>query len=108
MTRPPLTRHYQPEVIAATRRIVTAEWSPTVKAHSHSRSSASNPKRTTVSLIAQHVADGRWLTANDQDSILIGRGLADVMDVKVGDRITLVGSDIHKQNRQRTMTSSAL
>ena len=26
------------------------------------------------------------------------------MGVKVGDRITLVGSDIHKQNRQRTMT----
>jgi ABC-type lipoprotein release transport system permease subunit len=26
------------------------------------------------------------------------------MDVQVGDRITMVGSDIHKQNRQRTMT----
>ena len=26
------------------------------------------------------------------------------MGVKVGDRITMVGSDIHKQNRQRTMT----
>jgi ABC-type lipoprotein release transport system permease subunit len=26
------------------------------------------------------------------------------MDAKVGERITMVGSDIHKQNRQRTMT----
>ena len=26
------------------------------------------------------------------------------MGVHVGDRITMVGSDIHKQNRQRTMT----
>jgi ABC-type lipoprotein release transport system permease subunit len=57
-----------------------------------------------VSLIAAHIADGRYLTSEDQDSILIGRGLADVMELKVGDRITMVGSDIHKQNRQRTMT----
>ena len=35
---------------------------------------------------------------------LIGQGLADAMGAKVGDRITMVGSDIHKQNRQRTMT----
>ena len=56
------------------------------------------------SLIAENITDGRWLTAEDQDSILIGRGLADVMDVQIGDRITMVGSDVHKQNRQRTMT----
>jgi ABC-type lipoprotein release transport system permease subunit len=57
-----------------------------------------------VSLIEQNIADGRWLTSDDQDVVLIGRGLADEMILKVGDRITLVGSDINKQNRQRTMT----
>jgi ABC-type lipoprotein release transport system permease subunit len=57
-----------------------------------------------VSLIAENVTDGRWLTAADEDSMLIGRGLADVMGVQVGDRITMVGTDAHKQNRQRTMT----
>ncbi|MEW6241920.1 MAG: FtsX-like permease family protein [Chloroflexota bacterium] len=57
-----------------------------------------------LSLIAQNIAEGEWLTADGGDVILIGRGMADVMDVKVGDRITMVGSDIHKQNRQRTMT----
>ncbi|HET9908767.1 MAG TPA: FtsX-like permease family protein [Anaerolineales bacterium] len=57
-----------------------------------------------VSLVAENVVDGRWLTASDEDSILIGRGLADVMGLKVGDRVTMVGSDAHKQNRQRTMT----
>src|SRR5919109_4196584 len=57
-----------------------------------------------VSLVAENVVDGRWLIGTDQDSILIGRGLADVMGVQVGDRITMVGSDAHKQNRQRTMT----
>jgi ABC-type lipoprotein release transport system permease subunit len=57
-----------------------------------------------VSLIAENVVDGRWLTATDGDSILVGRGLADVTGVQVGDRITMVGTDAHKQNRQRTMT----
>ncbi|MBI5298310.1 MAG: ABC transporter permease [Chloroflexi bacterium] len=57
-----------------------------------------------LSLIAQNIKEGAWLTADGGDVILIGRGMADVMDVKVGDRITMVGSDIHKQNRQRTMT----
>jgi ABC-type lipoprotein release transport system permease subunit len=57
-----------------------------------------------VSLVAENVVDGRWLTAADEDSILIGRGLADVMGVQIGDRVTMVGSDAHKQNRQRTMT----
>ena len=57
-----------------------------------------------LSLIAQNIKEGEWLTADGGDVILIGRGMADVMDLKVGDRITMVGSDIHKQNRQRTMT----
>ena len=57
-----------------------------------------------LSLIAQNIKEGEWLTADGGDVILIGRGMADVMDVRVGDRITMVGSDIHKQNRQRTMT----
>ena len=57
-----------------------------------------------VSLINENIADGRWLAAADADSILIGQGLADAMGVQIGDRITMVGSDAHKQNRQRTMT----
>jgi ABC-type lipoprotein release transport system permease subunit len=105
-----------PEVIAATRRIVTGGMvtnregafsleiigiEPEAEAAIiQSGTDAGKP----LSLIAQHIVDGRWLTLDDQDSILIGRGLADVMNVKIGDRITLVGSDIHKQNRQRTMT----
>src|ERR1041385_7146457 len=57
-----------------------------------------------VSLIAQHIVDGRYLQTADEDSILIGKGLADALLLKIGDRVTMVGSDIHKQNRQRTMT----
>ena len=93
-----------PTVISAARRITTGGLAtnhegafpmsiigiePEVEAH--------------VSLIAAHISAGRYLTANDTDSALIGKGLADVMQLKVGDRFTLVGSDIHKQNRQRSM-----
>ena len=57
-----------------------------------------------VNLAAQHVIAGRYLTADDADVVFIGKGLADAMDVNVGDRITLVGRSTHQQMRQRTMT----
>jgi ABC-type lipoprotein release transport system permease subunit len=57
-----------------------------------------------VSLIAQHISAGSFLSSNDRDVVLIGKGLADEMDLKVGDRLTMVGSDVHKQNRQRSMS----
>ncbi len=66
------------------------------------------PAEQPVSLIAAHVAAGSYLTANSADEVLIGKGLADEMDARVGDRITMVGSDIHKQNRQRTMTVAGI
>ena len=61
-----------------------------------------------VSLIAEHVVDGRYLEPTDEDSILIGKGLADALLLNVGDRITMVGSDVHKQNRQRTINECAI
>ena len=61
-------------------------------------------KEIKVNIIGQNVKDGRNLTSDDLDSILIGKGLADAMGVKVGDRITMVGSSQHEQMRQRTMT----
>lgn len=61
-------------------------------------------KEMTVNIIGQNVKEGRNLTSNDLDSVLIGKGLADAMGVKVGDRITMVGRSQHEQMRQRTMT----
>lgn len=61
-------------------------------------------KEQTVNLIGQYVKAGRNLTSDDADNILIGKGLADAMNVQVGDRITLVGRSQHQQMRQRTMT----
>jgi ABC-type lipoprotein release transport system permease subunit len=61
-------------------------------------------KELEVSLPAQHVIAGRYLTSDDQDMIFIGKGLADAMGVTVGDRIPLVGRSTHEQSRRRTMT----
>jgi ABC-type lipoprotein release transport system permease subunit len=61
-------------------------------------------KEISVNVIGQNVKEGRNLTSDDLDNILIGKGLADAMGVKVGDRITMVGSSQHEQMRQRTMT----
>ena len=61
-------------------------------------------KELSVNIIGQNVTDGRNITNNDLDNILIGKGLADAMGVGVGDRVTLVGRSQHQQMRQRTMT----
>jgi ABC-type lipoprotein release transport system permease subunit len=61
-------------------------------------------KEIKVNIIGQNVKVGRNLTSDDLDSVLMGKGLADAMGVKVGDRITMVGRSQHEQMRQRTMT----
>jgi ABC-type lipoprotein release transport system permease subunit len=95
----------QPGVISATRRIQTGGMVTNREgAFSLSIIGIDPEAEAPVSLIEQNITDGRWLTSDDQDVVLIGRGLADEMLLKVGDRITLVGSDINKQNRQRSMT----
>lgn len=95
----------QPNVIAATRRINTAGMATSREGAFGVGIVGIEPEREApVSLIAQHVTTGRNLTANDQDVVLIGNGLAIAMGVTTGDRITLVGRGVHDQMRQRTMT----
>ena len=57
-----------------------------------------------ISLIAENIVVGRFLQNSDEDSILIGKGLADVLEVGLGDRITLTGKRKDETMRQRTMT----
>ncbi|HSK88630.1 MAG TPA: FtsX-like permease family protein [Anaerolineales bacterium] len=98
-----------PDVTAASRRIQTGGLlSNREGAFTISIIGIEPEVEAPTSLIAENITDGRWLAADDQDSILIGRGLAEVMDVQIGDRITMVGSDRHKQNRQRTMTIAGI
>lgn len=95
----------QPDVLAAGRRIQTGGLiSNREGAFSLNIIGIEPEAESPVSLIAEHVVAGRYLEAADEDSILVGQGLAEALDIKVGDRLTMVGSDVHKQNRQRTMT----
>ena len=95
----------QPDVIAATRRIQTGGLiSNREGAFSMTIVGIDPEAEAPVSLIAEHIADGRYLEPTDEDAVLIGKGLAEALALNVGDRVTMVGSDIHKQNRQRTMT----
>ena len=95
----------QPNVIAAARRIQTGGLISNREGAFPMTIIGIDPEaEAPVSLIAEHIVDGRYVEPTDADSVLIGQGLADALAIKVGDRVTMVGSDIHKQNRQRTMT----
>jgi ABC-type lipoprotein release transport system permease subunit len=95
----------QPDVIAAGRRIQTGGLiSNREGAYPLNIIGIEPEAEAPVSLIAEHIVDGRYVEAGDEDVILIGQGLAEALSIKVGDRVTMVGSDVHKQNRQRTMT----
>ena len=61
-----------------------------------------------ISLIAENIVAGRFLQDNDEDMIVIGKGLADELDVGVGDRITLAGKRKNESMRQRTMTVAGI
>jgi len=95
----------QPQVLAASRRINTSGLATNREgAFPVSIIGIEPEKEQPVSLVAQYVSDGRYLTASDQDLIFIGQGLSDAMGIQVGDRITLAGRATHDQMRQRTMT----
>ncbi len=95
----------QPNVIAAARRIQTGGLVSNSEGAFPLNIIGIEPEaEAPVSLIAEHIVDGRYVESTDEDSILIGKGLSDALLLNVGDRITMVGSDIHKQNRQRSMT----
>jgi ABC-type lipoprotein release transport system permease subunit len=95
----------QPLVQTATRRINTGGLVTSPEGAFGVNITGLEPeKELEVSLPAQHVVAGRFLTSDDKDLIFIGKGLADAMGVTVGDRIPLVGRSTHEQTRRRTMT----
>jgi ABC-type lipoprotein release transport system permease subunit len=57
-----------------------------------------------VSIQAENISQGRFLQADEGDALVIGRGLADLLKVEVGDRVKLLGRSKRGQMRQRTMT----
>jgi ABC-type lipoprotein release transport system permease subunit len=99
------TAESNPMVVAATQRINTGGLVTSREgAFAVGITGVEPEKELKVNIIGQYVTEGRNLTGDDTDSILIGKGLADAMNVKVGDRVTMVGRSQHKEMRQRTMT----
>ena len=99
------TAESNPMVVAATQRINTGGLVTSREgAFAVGITGLEPEKELKVNIIGQYVTEGRNLTSDDTDNLLIGKGLADAMNVKVGDRITMVGRSQHKEMRQRTMT----
>ncbi len=95
----------QPNVIAASKRIATAG---IVSSHGNAMPVAITAIEPAIeaplSLQAEHVTQGRFLSADDGDAILIGQSLADHLEVGVGDRVILLGRSKNELMRQHTMT----
>jgi len=99
----------QPQVVAATQRINTGGLITSREGAFPVAIVGFEPeKEQTVNLAAQHVVAGRYLTAADADMVFIGKCLADAMNVKVGDRLSLAGRATHQQIRNRTMTVAGI
>src|SRR5512136_173606 len=95
----------QPEVVAASRRINTSGMVSSRESTIPVAIIGIEPEQEApVGLIAGKISQGRYLTSPDEDTILVGKALAQRLDVTVGDRIELVGRATHEQTRRRTMT----
>jgi len=94
-----------PNVTRATKRIVTSGMVTNREgAFSITIVGLEPEKEAQFSTVAQNISAGRFLNPDDGDLIVIGQGLANVMDIGLDHRITLVGNTKHEQTRQRTMT----
>ena len=95
----------RPEVVAAAKRINTGGVVLSGDKSLPVTITAVEPAvEAPLSLQAASIAEGRYLMEEEGDAILIGRGLADRLGLKVGDRTTLLGHSKHATLRQRTMT----
>jgi ABC-type lipoprotein release transport system permease subunit len=94
-----------PEVIAAAKRINTGGIISSPEGSFPVTISGIEPEvEAPVSLMAENLTDGRFLTSEDGDAIVIGRGMADLLGVSVGDRVTLLGRRLDESMRRSAMT----
>lgn len=94
-----------PQVAAAGRRIVTGGMAANREgAFSVSIVGIEPEAEAPISLMAENITAGSYLKSDDRDVVFIGKGLADAMELNVGDEFTLTGEALHSQMRQRTMS----
>lgn len=100
-----LAAESQPEVVAASKRIVTGGLVTNREGAFAVSVIGIEPERESrISPVSNNITKGRYLSLEDGDLIVIGQGLASSMSIDVGDRITVVGNSKNEQTRQRTMT----
>lgn len=99
------TAQVQPDVLAAAKRIHTGGLVTNREGSFPVDITGIEPEiEKTLSIQAENVVDGRYLLPDDGDAVFIGQGLAKIMDVGVGDRVTLLGRSTDESMRQRSMT----
>lgn len=99
------TARGQPQVVAAAKRINTAGIITSDEGSFPVSITGLEPVvEAPVSIQAENISQGRFLTAEEGDALVIGRGLADLLKANVGDRVKLLGRTRRGQMRQRTMT----
>jgi putative ABC transport system permease protein len=99
----------QSQVVAVSRRINTAGFVSSREATMPVMITGIEPElEAPVGLLAGNISQGRFLTASDEDLILIGQAMASRLQVGVGDRITLLGRATHEQMRRRTVTVAGI
>lgn len=95
----------QPEVVAAAKRINTGGLISSREGAFPVAITGIEPDvEAPLSIQAEHIAAGRFLQPEDGDAVVIGQGLARLLQVNAGDRVTLVGRRKNETMRQRTMT----
>jgi ABC-type lipoprotein release transport system permease subunit len=95
----------QPQVESASRRIKTSGMvTSRAGAFGVTIIGIEPQEEQKVSLLAKNVTAGRFLQPADSDMVFIGNGLAEAMNIQVGDRVTLAGRATHDQVRTRTVT----
>jgi ABC-type lipoprotein release transport system permease subunit len=95
----------QPQVIAAAKRINTAGIAGSREGAYPVVITGIEPSiEAPLSIQAENISQGRFLQDDDGDAVVIGQGLADLLNVSAGDRIKLLGRSKHEEMRQRTMT----
>jgi ABC-type lipoprotein release transport system permease subunit len=95
----------QPNVVAASKRIITGGLISNKDSSQAVSITAIDPLiEAPVNLAAANMSFGRFLVPEDRDDIVIGRALADQLNVTVGDRVSLLGRRTDDSMRHRSMT----
>jgi ABC-type lipoprotein release transport system permease subunit len=95
----------QSDVVAAAQRIETSGMISSREGTMPVLITGIEPEQeAAVSLVSANIVKGRYLTADDEDVLLVGDALATNLELAEGDRVTLVGRATHEQMRRRTMT----